>query len=78
MSNKLDTAATLSDDAETVRVRHLHEDAAVKRNAPPPPPGGGFDPYSNSSARPAAGKPRRTLDDMRKLSEEIKKSRQGG
>jgi len=35
----------------------------------------GFDPYSSATTRVAPDKPRRTLDDMRKLSEEIKKSR---
>ena len=40
--------------------------------------GAGFDPYSTASAAAANSpkKPRRTLDDMRQLSEEIKKSRQ--
>ena len=36
----------------------------------------GFDPYSRDAAGSAAQKPRRTLDDMRKLSEEIKKNRE--
>lgn len=35
----------------------------------------GFDPYSSVTTRLAPDKPRRTLDDMRKLSEEIKKGR---
>jgi hypothetical protein len=37
----------------------------------------GFDPYSSVTTRVAPDKPRRTLDDMRKLSEEIKRSRAG-
>ena len=35
----------------------------------------GFDPYSSATTRMAPDKPRRTLDDMRKLSDEIKKGR---
>jgi hypothetical protein len=43
--------------------------------------GPGVDPYSTATATAAdaasaPGKPRRTLDDMRRLSEEIKKNRQ--
>jgi hypothetical protein len=41
-----------------------------------PPVIEGFDPYSNSPPATPSDKPRRTLDDMRKLSEEIKKNRQ--
>lgn len=38
----------------------------------------GFDPYSSVTTRVASDRPRRTLDDMRKLSEEIKKNRARG
>ena len=48
----------------------------TKLRVPFPPMIEGFDPYSNSPSPIASDKPRRTLDDMRKLSEEIKKSRQ--
>ncbi len=48
----------------------------TKLRVPFPPMAEGFDPYSNSPSPAASDKPRRTLDDMRKLSEEIKKSRQ--
>jgi hypothetical protein len=57
-------------DSQTVRI------AADERG------GAGFDPYSTATSAAAAAaagspkKPRRTLDDMRKLSEEIKKNRQ--
>jgi hypothetical protein len=45
--------------------------------APPPPPRAvGFDPYSTATTLEQPRKPRRTLDDMRKRSEEIKKNRQ--
>jgi hypothetical protein len=36
----------------------------------------GFDPYSTATAHEQPRTPRRTLDDMRKLSEEIKRNRQ--
>jgi len=36
----------------------------------------GFDPYSTATSPVSSQKPRRTLDDMRKLSEEIKRNRQ--
>jgi hypothetical protein len=42
----------------------------------PAPRAVGFDPYSTATAQQQPRKARRTLDDMRKLSEEIKKNRQ--
>jgi hypothetical protein len=76
-------------DVDTRQMRQIHEEAAVKlQPAPPEESRGfvGFDPYSTAVAKeppappePAKPKPpktRRTLDDMRALSEEIKKNRQ--
>jgi hypothetical protein len=62
-------------DAETVRVRVLPESAIEQ------PDGGGalvrgFDPYSTDiGALRKQTKPRRTLDDMRRLSETILRNR---
>lgn len=76
-------------DVDTRQMRKIQEEAAVR--LPPVPPEEslrfkGFDPYSTAVAKeppapqePAQPKPpktRRTLDDMRALSEEIKKNRQ--
>jgi hypothetical protein len=47
------------------------------REAAPAPRVEGFDPYSTATSPVSSEKPRRTLDDMRKLSEEIKRNRQG-
>jgi hypothetical protein len=54
----------------------IQEDASVKLQDEPAPRAVGFDPYSTVTTREQPSKPRRTLDDMRKLSEEIKKNRQ--
>jgi hypothetical protein len=76
-------------DVDTRQMRKIQEEAAV--GLPPVPQEEsprfkGFDPYSTAVAKeppapqePAKPKPpktRRTLDDMRALSEEIKKNRQ--
>jgi hypothetical protein len=62
--------------AETVRVRVLPATALPQcacSEAPPP----SFDPYSSETgAPPARPQRRRTLDDMRRLSEEILRKRQ--
>ena len=61
--------------ADTVRVRVLPE-SALQQPDPSEEALAGFDPYSNDTgaltARPAR---RRTLDDMRRLSEEILRNR---
>jgi hypothetical protein len=66
-------------DVDTQTVKALQEDTNVKLGvAPTPTPGSGtvnHDPYSAADA-PRAPQKRRTLDDMRKLSEEIKRSRE--
>ena len=63
--------------ADTVRVRVLPEsdsNECADGEAPVP----GFDPYSSGIPAPSARpKPRRTLDDMRRLSEAIVRSRPG-
>jgi hypothetical protein len=66
---------TFSPDIDSKRLRQLQEDAAttLKEDVPPIE---GVDPYSVSAPSATAKAPRRTLDDMRKLSEEIKRSRQ--
>jgi hypothetical protein len=75
-------------DVDTRQMRKIQEEAAV--NLPQPPEQSrrfvGFDPYSTAVAKeppapeqppkPQPPKTRRTLDDMRALSEEIKKNRQ--
>jgi hypothetical protein len=62
--------------ADTQKVRALQDSTNVSiGDAPTPPPGD--DPYSTGDRRSFIEKraPRRTLDDMRKLSEEIKRAR---
>jgi hypothetical protein len=73
------STGVFSRDVDTKQMRQLQEDAAVKlaeEPAPVPPRVEGFDPYSSATAPVVSEKPRRTLDDMRKLSEEIKRNRQ--
>jgi hypothetical protein len=81
---RVDTGVFSRDD-DTTQVRQIQEEASAKlRDAPPPPPSrsAGFNPYNTAVAKeqpvmpPQPPKTRRTLDDMRKLSEEIKKNRQ--
>jgi len=64
-------------DVDTKPMRRLQEDASVKLAQEPAPRVEGFDPYSTATSMAAPDKPRRTLDDMRKLSEEIKRHRGG-
>jgi hypothetical protein len=66
---------TFSRDIDTQRLRQLQEDAAVTLKDEPTLPVG-VDPYSVTTPVVSQTTPRRTLDDMRKLSEEIKRSRQ--
>jgi hypothetical protein len=78
---RVDTGV-FSRDVDTKRMRQIQEDAQVKlQHAPASAPAlaprrVGFDPYSTATTLQQPMKPRRTLDDMRKLSEEIKKNRQ--
>jgi hypothetical protein len=74
---------TFKSDIDTRKVRALQEattaqlggEAQVAAPAAPPPPSN--DPYSTADSHALLAKkaPRRTLDDMRKLSEEIKRAR---
>jgi hypothetical protein len=66
----------LSRDVDTKPVRLLQENASVKSGPAPTPRVEGFDPYSTATSTAVREKPRRTLDDMRKLSEEIKRKRE--
>jgi hypothetical protein len=71
---RIDTG-TFSRDIDTKRLRQLQEEAAatLKEDVPP---NDGVDPYSVNVPLAPQKSPRRTLDDMRKLSEEIMRSRQ--
>ncbi len=84
---RVDTGV-FSRDVDTKQMRRIQEDAAVKlRDAPAQSRRSvGFDPYSTAVAKepapaqeqplkPQPPKTRRTLDDMRRLSEEIKRNR---
>ena len=64
-----------SHDADTVPLLLLPEDVLRQLGEAPAPRVEGCDPYSTATSAGAAEKPRRTLDDMRKLSEEIKRNR---
>jgi hypothetical protein len=64
------------EELDTARVRALGEELSLD-GAPPPglgPPA--LDPYNRVTAPGEAPPKRRTLDDMRKLSEQIKKAKQ--
>lgn len=65
-------------DVDTRTVKALQEDTSGKLGVAPAPtpntPPVSHDPYSRADA-PRAPQKRRTLDDMRKLSEEIKRAR---
>ena len=69
-------------DIDTRTVRALQDATDVRIDGPTPtqPPGHSpesHNPYSSADSPAAAPKaPRRTLDDMRKLSEEIKRARE--
>jgi hypothetical protein len=67
---------TFSRDIDTQRLRQLQEETAATLKDEPAPPEG-VDPYSVTIPPSAQKTSRRTLDDMRRLSEEIKRSRQG-
>ena len=72
---RVDTGV-FSRDVDARRMRQIQDDASVKLRDEPAPCAVGFDPYSTATAQAQPKKARRTLDDMRKLSEEIKKNRQ--
>ena len=63
--------------AETVRVRVLPE-AVLQQHASGQAPQRSFDPYNTDIGALAVGqRPRKTLDDMRRLSEAIMRNRRG-
>jgi hypothetical protein len=62
-------------DIDTAQVRQIQEDVDVTLQEEPVIPAG-FDPYGTLGSAEPPKKARRTLDDMRKLSEEIKRKRQ--
>ncbi len=64
-----------SRDVDTKRMRQLQESAVKLLEDEPAPRPEGFDPYSATIPSGSPPKPRRTLDDMRKLSDEIKRKR---
>jgi hypothetical protein len=73
---RLDTG-TFSRDIDTHRLRQHQEEAAVTlKEEEPAAPRVGVNPYSVTTPVAPQKAPRRTLDDMRKLSEEIKRKRQ--
>jgi hypothetical protein len=68
-------SGTVETYVETVRIRIL-PDSAVEPRATSEVPGCSFDPYNtNVGALAAAPRPRRSLDDMRRLSEAIDRNR---
>ncbi len=72
---RVDTG-TFSRQIDTQRLKQIQEQAGVTLKEDPPPPAGGINPYSAPTPLPPETKKRRTLDDMRKLSEEIKRNRE--
>lgn len=73
---RLDTG-TFSREIDTQRLKQLQEEAAMAlQDKPVQPPG--CDPYSTTASPAPQKTPRRTLDDMRKLSEEIKRKGRSG
>ena len=65
--------ATADAYADTVRIRVLPESAAPQATTAVPAPS--FDPYSTDLTSALRRRPRRTLDDMRRLSEAIVRNR---
>jgi hypothetical protein len=66
---------TFSSEIDTKQMRQIQEEVQVTLKEEPEAPVG-FDPYSTAAPAEPKKAPRRTLDDMRKLSEEIKRKRQ--
>lgn len=71
---RVDTG-TFSRDIDTQRMRQLQEETGVTFKEEDVP-SAGVDPYSVSKPPAPQKAPRRTLDDMRRLSEEIKRNRE--
>ena len=72
-------AGDYKSDVDTCTVRAIQEATGVHLGEvaiPPPSHTVNHDPYSTADAPRTQKAPRRTLDDMRKLSEEIKRARE--
>ena len=67
--------ATVDPYCDTVRIRVLPE-SMLQEGANCSAPSPSFDPYSTDVGAHARERPRRTLDDMRRLSEQIKRIRE--
>lgn len=67
-------ADTVDPYCDTVRIRVLPE-SLLQEGANSAAPSPSFDPYSTDIGAHARERPRRTLDDMRRLSEQIKRIR---
>jgi hypothetical protein len=78
MTSESDAGDAMADACcDTVRIRILPE-SMLPQSEDSAVPLRSFDPYSTGSgARSDHGSPRRTLDDMRRLSERIKRIRAG-
>jgi hypothetical protein len=68
-------ADTVDPYCDTVRIRVLPE-SMLQEGAQSSAPSPSFDPYSTDIAAQVRERPRRTLDDMRRLSEQIKRIRE--
>jgi hypothetical protein len=68
-------AGTVDPYCDTVRIRVLPE-SMLQEGANSSAPAPSFDPYSTDIAAQVRERPRRTLDDMRRLSEQIKRIRE--
>ena len=68
-------AGTVDPYCDTVRIRVLPE-SMLQEGASSSAPSPSFDPYSTDIAAQVRERPRRTLDDMRRLSEQIKRIRE--
>jgi hypothetical protein len=67
---------SLSADADTIRLVALEYNEALSIDeGPADPVVTPFDPYNNTSIRALDNKPRKSIDDLRKLSAEITKAK---
>ena len=67
---------SLSSDADTIRLVALDYNGQLSIDeGPANPVAAPFDPYNNSSGRSLDNRPRKSIDDLRKLSAEITKAK---
>jgi len=66
---------SLSDDADTIRLVALEHNDKLSIEEDTGTVNTPFDPYNRTSAMSQDNKPRRSIDDMRKLSAEISKTK---